>query len=198
MTPSNGNVFCVTGPLCGKFTGEFPSQKPMTRSFDVSFNMCFSKRLSKQSRRRWFQTSSRLLWRHCNDTFDWTPEWWHTGIYYWFDNSVQSPQRYIFALSDIYDYINLDSFFTSGVVVFQTDCEYPHLVWSRVLRRALWDPLWERGVGSMWPRHWSQVLPPGWERCRNHINILNNTDMGHIIGVLFWFDIEHYYPYSSD
>ena len=115
MTPSNGNIFCVTGPLCGKFTGEFLSQRPVTRSFDVSFNMCFNKRLSKQSRRRWFQTSSRLLWRHCNDIYDWTPEWWHTGIYYWFDNSLQSPQRYISALSDIYDYINLDSFFTSGV-----------------------------------------------------------------------------------
>ena len=24
MTSSNGNIFRVTGPLCGEFTGEFP------------------------------------------------------------------------------------------------------------------------------------------------------------------------------
>ena len=38
MTPSNGNIFRVTGPLCGEFTGpgEFPTQRPVTRSFDVS------------------------------------------------------------------------------------------------------------------------------------------------------------------
>ena len=28
MTSSNGNIFRVTGPLCGKFFGEFPSQRP--------------------------------------------------------------------------------------------------------------------------------------------------------------------------
>ena len=34
MTSSNGNIFRVTGPLCGKFTGpgEFPTQRPVTRS----------------------------------------------------------------------------------------------------------------------------------------------------------------------
>ena len=37
MTSSNGNIFRVTGPLCGEFTGprEFPAQRPVTRSFDV-------------------------------------------------------------------------------------------------------------------------------------------------------------------
>ena len=36
VTSSNGNIFHVTGPLCGEFTGtgEFPSQRPVTRSFD--------------------------------------------------------------------------------------------------------------------------------------------------------------------
>ena len=42
MTSSNGNIFRVTDPLCGKFTGhrwigEFPSQRPVTRSFDDFF-----------------------------------------------------------------------------------------------------------------------------------------------------------------
>ena len=38
MTSSNGNIFRVTGPLCGEFTGpgEFPTQRPVTQSFDVS------------------------------------------------------------------------------------------------------------------------------------------------------------------
>ena len=38
LTSSNGNIFRVTGPLCGEFTGpgEFPAQRPVTRSFDVS------------------------------------------------------------------------------------------------------------------------------------------------------------------
>ena len=48
-------------------TGEFPTQRPVTRSFGVFFDMSLNKRLSKQSRRRWFKTSSRSLWRHCND-----------------------------------------------------------------------------------------------------------------------------------
>ena len=50
MTSSNGNIFRVTGPLCGKFTGtgEFPAQRPVTRSFDVFFDLRPNKRLSKQ------------------------------------------------------------------------------------------------------------------------------------------------------
>ena len=32
MTSSNGNIFRVTGPLCGEFTGpsDFPAQRPVT------------------------------------------------------------------------------------------------------------------------------------------------------------------------
>ena len=51
-------------------TGEFPSQKPVTRSFDVFLNLRLNKRLSKQSKRRWFETPSRPLWRHCNEKYD--------------------------------------------------------------------------------------------------------------------------------
>ena len=47
-------------------TGELPSQRPMTQSFDVFFDLRLTKRLSKQSRRRWFETTSCSLWRHCN------------------------------------------------------------------------------------------------------------------------------------
>ena len=51
-------------------TGEFPSQGPATRSFDVFFDMCLNKLLDKQSRRRWFETPSRSLWRYFNVTND--------------------------------------------------------------------------------------------------------------------------------
>ena len=45
MTSSNGDIFHVTGPLCGEFTGpsEFPTQRPVTRSFDVFFNLRLTK-----------------------------------------------------------------------------------------------------------------------------------------------------------
>ena len=50
MTSSNGNIYRVTGPLCGEFTGpgEIPAQRPVTRSFDVFFDLRPNKRLSKQ------------------------------------------------------------------------------------------------------------------------------------------------------
>ena len=49
-------------------TGEFPSQRPVTRSLDVFFDLNLNKRLNKQSRRRWFEMSSRSLWWHRNAT----------------------------------------------------------------------------------------------------------------------------------
>ena len=41
MTSSNGNIFRVTGPLCGEVTGpgEFPTQRPVTRNFGVFFDL---------------------------------------------------------------------------------------------------------------------------------------------------------------
>ena len=66
MTFSNGNIFRVTGHLCGEFTGpgEFPAQRPVTRSFDVFFDLRLNKRLSKQSWGWWFETPPHPLWRH--------------------------------------------------------------------------------------------------------------------------------------
>ena len=68
MTSSNGNIFCVTGHLCGEFTvpGEFPAERPVTRSFDLFFDLRLNKRLSKQSWDWWFETLSCPLWRNCN------------------------------------------------------------------------------------------------------------------------------------
>ena len=69
MTSSNGNIFRVTGPLCGEFTGpgEFPAQRPVTRGFDVFFDLRLNKRLSKQPWGWWFETPAWSLWRHRNE-----------------------------------------------------------------------------------------------------------------------------------
>ena len=69
MTSSNGNIFRVTGHLCGEFTGpgEFPTQRPVTRSFDVFFDLRLNKRLSKPPWGWWFETLAWSLWRHCNE-----------------------------------------------------------------------------------------------------------------------------------
>ena len=49
--------------------GEFPAQKPVTRSFAVFFDLRLNKRLSKLSCGWWFETQSRLLWRHRYDVW---------------------------------------------------------------------------------------------------------------------------------
>ena len=66
MTSSNGNISALLALCEGlpPITGEFPSHRPVTRSFDVFFDLSLNKLLSKQSRRRWFETSSCSLWRH--------------------------------------------------------------------------------------------------------------------------------------
>ena len=57
-------VLCVGNP---PVTDGFPLQRPVTWSFDVFFDLRFNKRLSKQSRRRWFETPLISFWRQCND-----------------------------------------------------------------------------------------------------------------------------------
>ena len=60
-----------------------PSQRPVARSFDLYLN----RRLSKQSRRRWFETPSRSLWRHCNEitiafsTFHDVATWFYSAFF---------------------------------------------------------------------------------------------------------------------
>ena len=51
MTSSNGNIFRVTGHLCGEFTGPrwIPRTKANDAEFDVFFVLRLDKRFSKQS-----------------------------------------------------------------------------------------------------------------------------------------------------
>ena len=65
ITSSNGNIFRVTGPLCGEFTGEFPAQMTVTRSFDVFYDL----RLNDGcvNNREAGDTPSCSLRRQCNE-----------------------------------------------------------------------------------------------------------------------------------
>ena len=65
MTSSSGNIFRVTGPLCGKFTGH--RWISFSKASDAELWCFLNKRLSKQSRRRWFETPSRSSWHHYNE-----------------------------------------------------------------------------------------------------------------------------------
>ena len=69
MTPSNENIFRVTGHSTGNSTvnGEIPAYRPVTRSFDAFFDLRLNKRLSQLSWVWWFATPSLPLWRHCNE-----------------------------------------------------------------------------------------------------------------------------------
>ena len=68
MTSSNGNIFRVTGHLCGEFTGL--RWIPRTKASDAELWCVLwsvpDKRLSKQSWGWWFETQSGSLWRHSN------------------------------------------------------------------------------------------------------------------------------------
>ena len=99
MTSSNGNIFRVTGHLCGEFTGpgEFPTQRPVTRSFDVYFDLRPNKRLSKHSLGWWFETLSPPLWRHRNEMTVTGHYWW-----YWFRYSLGAVRQQAFTWANFY------------------------------------------------------------------------------------------------
>ena len=67
-------TFSALLALCGgnlPVTGGFPSQRPLTRNFDIFwwYDLRPNEQLSKQSGRRWFETPSCSLWRHCSDFY---------------------------------------------------------------------------------------------------------------------------------
>ena len=70
MTSSNGNIFRVTGPLCGKFTCHrwILITKASGAELWCFFICALNKQLSKQSWSWKFETPLRLLWCLCNDT----------------------------------------------------------------------------------------------------------------------------------
>ena len=71
MTSSNGNIFRVTGPLCGEFADL--RWIPRTKASDAElwwfFDLRLNKRFSKQSWGWWFESLSIPFWSHCNGQF---------------------------------------------------------------------------------------------------------------------------------
>ena len=68
MTSSNGKIFRVTGHSWGESTGDW--WIPLTKASDGAL-LCFIWSAPEQTvgetiRRRWFETPSRSLWRHCD------------------------------------------------------------------------------------------------------------------------------------
>ena len=70
MTSSNGNIFCITGPLCWQFTSDrwIPLTNANGAELYVFFDGHLNKRLSQQLIYQWFETPSCSLWRHPNDS----------------------------------------------------------------------------------------------------------------------------------
>ena len=73
MTSSNGNVFRVTGPLCGEFTGLrwIPLTMASYAELWCFLSYVLNKRLCKQSWGWWFETPSRSFWRPCDEFMLW-------------------------------------------------------------------------------------------------------------------------------
>ena len=90
MTSSNGNIFRVTGHLCGEFTGPRwitrTNASDAEQSFDAFFDLRPNKRLSKQSRGWWFETLSRPLWSQRNEKYVFDPA--YSSIVHCDKNSV--------------------------------------------------------------------------------------------------------------
>ena len=120
MTPSNGNIFRVTGPFCGEFTGpgDFPAQRPVTRSFDVFFYLRPNKRLSKQPWGWWFETPSWSLWRHGNDIQ------WLSSHYNDFIMSAMASQ--ITSLTIVYSGADQRKHWSSASLAFVSIVNSPH------------------------------------------------------------------------
>ena len=77
------SAFCVRN---SPVTGEFLAQRPVTRSL--------FERLNKQSWGWWFETSSRSLWRHCNDfvqTGNKEPTKAHIPSRWWRKSTIAEP-----------------------------------------------------------------------------------------------------------
>ena len=97
MTSSNETfsallALCEGNPLV--LTGGFPSQRSVTRNFDVFFDLRLNKWLSKQSRRRWFETSLcplTLIWRILISCHEWG----------YFENDIPLNSRLYNALQSI-------------------------------------------------------------------------------------------------
>ena len=133
------DIFPVTGPLWGEspVTGGFPSQRPLTQSFGVFFDLRLNKRLSKQSRRRWFETPSRSLslWRHCNGAENVPMPWHHHGVW-----DVYRAMPHMLAKLIIFGCIQLGLYSLSGKTTYCQISRSLEAAWLGVIMIvSLWN-----------------------------------------------------------
>ena len=134
MTSSNGNIFRVTGPLCGEFTG--PGERPVTRSFGVFFDLRLNEPLSKQSWGWWFETLSRSLWRHRNDInkVDGEMERSATRWFLWYWRFVSSGWQPSMQWSPLkHGQLSLDHFLHSSHRLSRCRCLWDFKIWVMLL-----------------------------------------------------------------
>ena len=110
MTSSKGNIFRVTGPLCGEFT-QFPAQRPVTRGFDDFFD-----REAGDLRRQRVHYDVIVM----NRSHRWTD--WYCYMYM----SVQCHRSII---STCEDFVPSDSKLNKNTLL---EADSQHLVWSYV------------------------------------------------------------------
>ena len=158
MTSSNGNIFRVTGPLCGEFTGD---RWPMTRSFDVFFDLRLNKPLSKQSWSWWFETPSRSLWRH-NNAPEWQPPVGFRQLFRWrfrissADTTIYDANPFWFVLINTRriifqsSYELLHSRQISILISVEMDATLHGSFWLRISQ-------WEKALYSNASSHWPSL-----------------------------------------
>ena len=99
LTSSNGNIFRVTGHLCGEFTGHrwIPHTKASDAELSFFFDLRLNKQLSKQSCSWWFEMPSRALWHHCNAmlSFGWSFCRWLHQQWLKFSSGAASEENFL-------------------------------------------------------------------------------------------------------
>ena len=130
MTSSNGSIFCVTaGHLCGEFTGHRWIPLKETPTFGVLFDLRLNIRLSKQPRRRWFETPSCSLRRHCNVPLLFLHELRiATGVYCYYNDDDNGMNK------------EFKNMYSTGVVPF---VRYPNIKLTRHVGEPQW-PFWKQ------------------------------------------------------
>ena len=130
MTSLNGNIFCITGPLCGEFTGHRWIPHTKASVTELWCFLCLNKRLSKQSWGWWFETPSRSLSHHCNEEGHRSDFKVTTG------NPYLTPICELWCTHYNYFWANL-SCYNGNTLYISCICEVLPMVWDLCVLKAL-------------------------------------------------------------
>ena len=140
-TSSNGNIFHITGHLCGEFTGH--RWIPLTKASDVElwcfFDLSLNKGLSKQSWGWWFEMPSHPLWCHCNVNLG--NSFTHYLLIY--------HQQYIWCES--FDSVPAKTYFEEHATIqHQAFCRLLHNLYQNKKVLLSWTSLWLHHAVYLW------------------------------------------------